>query len=313
MASANDDVAAALEEALASPKEVETQSTTDLSPEVKPAAAPSDTKVESTKETDSKSESKTVPYDRFSEVVSQKNDAFDKVKSLEGMFQGATEREDTLRTRVGELESEHQILDAIRNLAGDERYRTHVMAIDKALQGIEEEVVEAKAEGDDQKVVAAEKRFSDKAAELEDLISEQNAESLWSASDATASQMLKALPEEYTDVDKQRLSQLWTPRVNWDHIEENGRDAITPTLQASFAELIKDYGPPQGAVAKQTREEILKDVPEAANAGQTPDQKVASLLGQDWAATGEDGKAVTSDAEFSQGMADLMKATRTSS
>lgn len=308
--SATDSVSAALEEALSGPKEAETQSVTEPSPEVKSETTPSDVKAESTQEKpDSKSESKTVPYDRFSEVVSQKNDGIEKIKSLESMFQGATEREDALRTRTGELENERQILEAIRNLASDERYRPHVMAIDKALQGIDEEVTEAKAEGDDQKIVEAEARFNAKTEELQDLISEQNAESLWDVSNSLASQMLSALPEEYTDVDKARLSQLWTSRVDWDTIEESGRDAIAPTLQESLAQLIRDYGSPQGVVAKQTREEILTQVPQAADAALSPEQKVEGILGKDWAKV-EDGKVEFSDDDFSKHMADLMRATK---
>jgi hypothetical protein len=226
------------------------------------------------------------------------------------MFDGASKREDTLRSRVGDLEKEHTILDAIRNLANDERYRPHVVAIDKALQGAEEEVAEAKASGDDQAIKAAEKRFADKAAQLENLIAEQNAEGLWDAANASASQMLQSLPEEYTDVDKARLSQLWTPRVNWDHIEEKGRDTILPTLKESFAQLIRDYGQPQGAVAKLTREEVLKSVPAAAAANQTTEQRVAGILGKNWSETGEKGSVVHSDADFAKSMADLMRVTR---
>ena len=312
-ANAQDAVAEALEQALSSPTDtVESQSTTVSSPEVTPNRAPSDVSTETTpKETDPNVGSKTVPYDRFSEVVSQKNDAGERIKSLEGMFQGATQREEGLRDQVSQLEPEHQILEAIRNLAGDERYRDHVMAIDKALQGIDEEVTEAEAEGDTKAVDAATKRFEAKQEELEDMIADQNAEQLWTSANDSATQMLNALPEEYTDVDKQRLSQLWTPLVDWDHIEASGRESITPALQDSLAKLLKSYGTPQGAVVNQTREEVMKTVPHAADAALTPEQRVESILGKAWTATSEDGKAEHSDAEFSEGIADLIRATRT--
>lgn len=308
--SAQDSVAAALEQALASPT-VGSQSTTVASPEVKSTSTPSDAGDKSiAKGPDSKVESKSVPYDRFSEVVSQKNDALERIKALEGMFDGATKREDGLRSRVGELEKEHTILDAIRNLANDERYRPHVVAIDKALQGATEEVAEAKATGDDQAIKAAEKRLADKVSQLENLVAEQNAEGLWDAANAAASQMLQSLPDEYTDVDKARLSQLWTPRVNWDHIEDKGRDSILPALKESFAQLIRDYGQPQGAVAKTTRDEVLKTVPAAAAAQQTPEQRVSGILGKNWSETGEKGAVVHSDADFAKSMADLIRVTR---
>jgi ribosomal protein L18 len=226
------------------------------------------------------------------------------------MFDGATKREDLLRNRVGDLENDHTILDAIRNLANDERYRPHVVAIDNALTGASEEIAEAKATGDESAIKAAEKRFADKAAQLENLIAEQNAEGLWDAANAAASQMLQSLPDEYTDVDKARLSQLWTPRVNWDHIEDKGRDSILPTLKESFAQLIRDYGQPQGAVAKTTRDEVLKSVPAAAAAQQTPEQRIGLILGKDWSETGEKGAVIHSDADFAKSMADLIRVTR---
>lgn len=306
--STTDAVSAALEQALGGTQAA--PAATEPTPEVKSTTTPSDAKATTPKDVGSKSEPQTVPYSRLSEVVSQKNEALEKIKSLESMFDNATKREDQLRNRVGELETEHQILDAIRALAKDERYRPHVTAIDKALQGIEEEVAVAKASGDDKALKAAEKRFADKASELENLIAEQNAGNLWEASNALAAQMLNSLPEEYMDVDKRRISQMWTPRVDWNKIEAEGRESIMPALQESLAQLIKDYGAPSGAIAKQTRDEVLKSVPAAAAAQQSPEQRVQGILGRNWSETGEKGAVVHSDADFAKSMADLIRVTR---
>lgn len=310
MATANT-VADALDSVLNAPKDDAQASNETLSTEVKQAldsvkpktkAAPSDDKV------NADDKNKTVPYDRFSEVVQQKNDAIERLKNLESQFKTASERETTLRQRVGELETDRQIVAAIKDLAQDPRYKDSVIKIDKALQGIHEEVEKAEAKGDDKAVAEATKRFETKAAELEDLLADQNAEGLWNSANQYARALLEALPEEYTNEDRQLLSQLWTPRVNWDYIEENGREVIPGTLQESFAELIKSYGVPRGALVKAAKDEIVKTIPEDAKP-RSSEQVVKSILDKDWSETKE-GKLVKSDSDFAKDMADLIRATR---
>jgi len=284
--------------------------TDELSPEVTPEEeAALDTKTPSTTEKPAAKDAagKTVPYDRFSEVVKAKNEAQAQVKSLEDQFDGAKSREDTLRTRVGELESEHQILDAIKNLAGDERYHDHVMAIDKALQGIEEEVEVAEESGDADALKVAHKQLESKAAELEDMVAHQRAETLWDSADKMASQMLDALPEEYNDEDKTLLSKLWTPTVNWDGIEDTGREAIQPELQDTFAQLIRDYGTPRGALVSNAQQEAEQDQPEAAASAE---DVVNAVMETDWSARDDDGNIEHSDADFAKTMADVIRKTR---
>jgi len=260
------DVSAALDSALNG--EAESQAAETLSTEAKttdivaqavadalksqsPAASE-----ESATEKGSKEEPKAVPYDRFSEVVGQKNSAVERLNALDEQFKETTERENTLKTRVGELEQEHQVLEAIRGLAKDDRYADAVNKIDRALQGIEDEVVQAEASGDEQAATAAEKKFEAKAAELTELITDQKAEQLFDKANNYASEMLRSLPEEYTDVDRARLGQMWSPRVDWNAIEEGGDAAIPDTMKGSFAELIKSYGSPQGAVVAKTRTQV---------------------------------------------------------
>jgi len=265
-------------------------------------AAPADAKDKSTDGT------KTVPYDRFSEVVTQKNEAIERLKSLEQQFKSVTERESGLKTRVTQLETSNQIVEAIKALAKDERYRPHVVAIDKALQGVTEEVEQAKKSGDDNAVKAAEERLQGKLDELEEMAAEQKADTLWNSSNEYARNLLAALPQEYDDDDKALLSQLWSSRVDWDYIEENGREVIPATLQKSLAELIKSYGTPRGALVSRTKEEVTKSIPEA-NRPKSTEDKVKGILETDWAATKE-GKPVHSDEEWAKAAAEVLRATR---
>ncbi len=119
---------------------------------------------------------KTVPYDRFSEVVAQKNDLAERIKSLDEKFEAAKTSNTKYQGQIEGLEESSQILDAIKELHKDERYRDHVVAIDRALQGLEEEVVVAEKQGDDKAASNAEKRFDDKVAELETMQADQRAE-----------------------------------------------------------------------------------------------------------------------------------------
>jgi hypothetical protein len=320
MASANDDVTAALDSVLSG--EAETQSAEASGSEakiddaVKAAVAealkdqsPSDDKKSASEEKGSKDEPKTVPYERFSEVIGQKNEAVERMNSLDEQFKSASERENTLKTRVGELEQDHQILEAIRGLASDDRYSDAVNKIDRALQGIEDEVEVAEEKGDEKAVAVAEKKFEAKAAELEDLIADQRADQLFDKANDFASAMLDSLPDEYTDDDKRRLGQLWTPRVDWDSIETQGEGSIPDKLRSSFSELIKDYGSPQGAVVKKTRTEVESEIPkEALDAKLSPEDAVKSALDKDWGAIDED-KFVHSDDEFANDLAKVLRAT----
>jgi hypothetical protein len=254
-----------------------------------------------------------IPKNRFSEVVKQKNEAIERLKSLESQFKSASEREDALKSRVGQLETDHQILDAIKNLARDERYKDHVVAIDRALQGLddaEEKVEKAKETGDDKSLKAAEKRFAEETGKLQDLIAVQNAERLWDESNRIASEMLKELPSDnYTNEDKAVLAKLWKDSINWNHIEEHGRESIVPSLKDSLASVIKEYGTPRGALVARTKDEVTKSIPEAARPVD-PATHVKSVLDKEWGKTDDNGAPVLDDLEFSKALGDLMRRTR---
>ena len=312
------EVQAALNEALAE-GDAESQSAKESSPEVaealqqalKPGESEraSDASTDESTEEDGK-ESKTVPYERLSKVVRQKNEISERYKSLEDKFNTVTAREEQLRDRVGNLEQDSQILDANKNLPQDEKYRSHVVAIDKALQGIDEEIEEAEEQGDSKAESSAVQRFEEKTAELEDLLADQRAETLWTETAGLAKQMLAALPEVYTDEDRSVIGKLWTPRVDWSEIEESGSEAIPSALNASLADVIKEYGTPRGALVAKTTKEIESRIPEAKMV--SDEDAVKGLLEKDWAKADKEGKAEISDADFTAGMAELLRRTNSS-
>ncbi len=311
-----DEVKAALEEALAGDDNVDTQSTDEQNPEVADALKSvlgSDDEDESASDDDADKSTedegkvgKTVPYDRLSKVVRQKNEVTERFNALDEQFKAATSRETELRTKIGTLEEDSQIVDAIRNLAKDPRYKDHVGVIDRALQGIDEEVEEAEEQGDNKSLLNAEKRFEAKTEELETLLANQRADALFNETAVAAKSMLAALPEGYTDEDRSIIGQLWTPRVDWDEIEEAGSVGIASALNSSLADVIKEYGTPRGALVAKTTEEIESRNPELKVV--SPEDKIDNLMKTDWAEV-KDGKAVISDDDFNAGLAQLMRET----
>jgi hypothetical protein len=183
-----------------------------------------------------------------------------------------------------------------------------VVAIDKALQGITDEIETAEEKGDQQAASNAEKRFEQKAAELEELLDDQRAENLWSEAAGYAKDMLEKLPDGYTDDDRAVIGQLWSNRVDWNGIEQAGSDAIRPALNASLAEVIKGYGIPRGALVANTTKEIEDRVPEARIV--SAEDTIKSLTDKDWAETDDKDNLVHSEADFSAGLAEMLRKTR---
>lgn len=315
MSTANEAVSAALEQALStddagsqSATETPTPATTPAEDIVAQAAAEATKPAAKSPEAD-ESGAKTVPYDRFSEVVSQKNAASERLEALEAQFRTATEQADTLRGQVGNLENDHQVLEAIRDLGRDEKYASAVKMIDNALQGIEDEVEVAEEAGDSKAINVAESKLAQKHEELEALVNDQRVEALWDKAKQFANARLDSLPEEYTDVDKARLNKMWAPRVDWNSIEEGGAETIPDTLNDSFAGLIKEYGTPNGAIANQVRDEVTQSIPEEARPS-TPEDVVEGVMGKNWSETTEDGNPALGDDEFAADVAKLLRATR---
>jgi hypothetical protein len=317
MASASE-LTEALDEALSG--EAASQADKPSTPEVKTEDIVTKAVAEATKTPEAPSDEKTgakeekgskdpVPYDRFSEVIGQKNEALEQVKALEQKYTSSTEREDALRNQLGTLENDHQILEAIRNLSRDERYAGAVNTIDRALQGLEAETEEAVEAGDDKAVQAAEAKFAQQVERLEGLHQEQRNEALFDKSDAFATSLLDTLPDEYTDVDKKRLAEMWSPRVDWATIEEHGAEAIPEQLKSSFADLIRSYGVPQGALEQRVRENVTQEIPEEARPS-TPEDVVKGVLEKDWTGTDEDGKPTLTDDQFAADMATILRKTR---
>jgi cell division protein FtsB len=280
---------------------------------VKEAAAPeskeeatSDTKSEEGTKEKSEEDRKTsdhVPYERFKTKV-------DQVNELEGKLNEFTEREKQLEAQVSRLETEHDVLERVRNLADNPKYRPMVETLDKAIRGIEEEVdsgekTEKEAETDTKKL------FDDHKAELEEAFADQRADLLLQQSSSYAERLMDALPDTYNEQDKAAISQLWTPEVNWDSIEDDP-STMKSELLDSLTKVLKKYKTPRGELEQKVKELETKtqSIPEIKD----PEDELKGILDKEWGKvnTAEDGKASPdlSDDEFTRALARVMRGTQ---
>lgn len=274
-------------------------------------------KVTTEKETSEEGKSQTVPYDRFKQKVDQVNELEPfktRAEELERQVSEFTTRERELQTRIEELEQEHTVLERVRALAKDDRYRPMVEKLDKAIRGVHEEVESGdKTEKEGQKEVADLVKQS--RQELEDAFAEQRADLLWQQASSYAERLLEALPETYEERDRAMISKLWTPEVNWDSIEDNP-DLLRDELLRSLKTVLEEYGEPRGALKQKVKDVETKSqqAAEQAQKGPDPEQEVRALLEQDWGAvkTNDEGKVVGAekgDDEFSRALARVIRQT----
>lgn len=252
-------------------------------------------------------QAQSVPYDRFKEKV----DALEKATAKLEEF---TERDKELSVKLAQLEQSHDVLERLRGLAQDDRYKPLVEKLDKALRGIHEDVqsgdkTEKQADADINKL------FKNHKEELEDAFAQQRADLLWQQVQSVSERMLNDLGVEYDEQDKEAIAKLWNPATDWDAIEENP-DVMRDELLKSLKHVVETYGEPRGALKAKVKqfEEKAQQAPEKV-ATVDPEQELKGILDKDWGKTktSQDGKYVgpeLSDEDFSATMARVMRMGR---
>ena len=288
--------------------------TTDSATEVKEALAqPAGKETKASAETTAKpgqkaqEKSQSVPYDRFKEKV-------DALESATAKLEELTERDKELSVQLARFEQANDVLERLRGLAQDDRYKPLVETLDKALRGIHEEVKEGdktEKQGD----VATKKLFEDHKVQLEDALAQARADMIWQQVQTVSEQMLDALGEEYDDNDKEAIARLWTPATDWDAIEENPDDLRSHLLE-SLKSVVESYGEPRGALkAKISQfEQKAQQTPETP-VRVDPQEELKGILEKDWGAVKKnaDGKVIGtehSDEDFAATLAKVMKMGR---
>jgi len=251
--------------------------------------------------------SQSVPYDRFKEKVDALEEATAKLDQL-------TERDKELSVQLARFEQSNDVIERLRGLAQDDRYKPLVETLDKALRGIHEEVKEGD-KTEKQGEVATKKLFEDHKVQLEDALAQARADMIWQQVQSVSEQMLDALGDEYDDQDKQAIAKLWTPATDWDAIEENP-DVLRQELLESLKTVVEGYGEPRGALkTKISQFEQNAQQTTETPARVDPKEELKGILEKDWgkintSADGKTSKAEYSEEDFTATLAKVMKMGR---
>lgn len=247
-----------------------------------------------------------IPKARFDEVIGQKNEYHEHLLALEAEVREAHESLRQSTALLAEREQDTKVMNELRRIANDPKARPLLEKLEKMIEGVEDEIEETKGKpsADQTQLLEALKQTRD---ELTDELADQRADIILSKADTIAERYLAALPDEYTDADKRVISHLWTPRVDWEAIEENP-DVMPQALVSSLEEVLDLYGEPKG-IATTTVKEPVRET------GPTPEQELAALVNKDYGAfkevKGESGKtsrvAAVSDDDFAADLARAMK------
>jgi hypothetical protein len=256
-----------------------------------------------------KAKSQAVPYDRFKEKVDALDKAAAKIDEL-------TERDKEQAVKLAQLESDHDVLERLRGLAGDDRYSGLVQTLDKALRGIHEDVKQGD-KTEKQADVATKDLFNEHKAELEDAFATQRADLLWQQAQSISERMLEDLGEDYDANDIEAIAKLWNPATDWDAIEVNP-DSMRQELLESLKTVVESYGEPRGALKAKVKqfEEKTQQTQETTPV-QSQEESLKGLLEKDWGKvkTNADGKVLgpeLSDEDFQATLAKVMRMGRRS-
>lgn len=254
-----------------------------------------------------------IPYERFQEVVGQRNEYAEKVKAVEAQSHEDRTSLTKLAAMLEEKEKDTSLLNDIRALAIDPKYRDALELIDKGLRGVEEEV-EA-GETTPEKASVETRKLIAKQEAIEDSIADQRAELIIQRADLLADKWLDSLPEEYTDADRKVIANLWTNSVDWNNVENNPNQ-LDSILAETFQESINTFGVPRGKLIDPDDVEFVEETTDEAV---DPMEQLSTLFkdkqyGAMKTVKTHGGKEISmpavSDDDFASDMAKFLKARR---
>lgn len=253
-----------------------------------------------------------IPYDRFKEKVDQVAELTAKLEEVVGNAQSTTARETELREKIEALEEESDILNRVRGLAENEKYRPLVEKLDAALKGIDEDVESGeKTEAQGAKEIS--RLFGEQREELSEAFANQRADMLLENARMLSESILDSLPEDYDEGDRNQLADMLPDLVAWDTIEADPatmRDEIVEGYKSALIE----YGEPRGALKARIAELETKTSEESVTDPVKDDEEfVRGILDDERMSkfkTDDDGNVTEpemSEAEFNDNFAQVLK------
>lgn len=269
-------------------------------------------KEEGSKEEQGKASNEPIPYDRFKEVVDQKNEFKEKFDALEAESQDRTKELGQMVALLESREGDTQLVNSIRALAGDgnPEHRDLVQNLDNVLQGIEKSV-ETGDKTPEEAAVDTKSALAATQTAMEDMAGEQQAELLLMKADLLAEKYFEALPPDYSDQDKEIISTLLTDAVDWEAIEADP-NVLSEVIPSAFEEVLQFFGEPRGTPAAEAKGEETKQT--ATVTEPVAEEEVPSHLKTNWGelkeVTTPKGtllKPVQSEDDFRAGLAAELK------
>jgi hypothetical protein len=245
---------------------------------------------------------KSVPRDGSYVPRERLNEALNKVRELETAVAGAAKLQEEVRksqatsqTLQEQLAHHQNLIGRIQALAGDDRYREHVLKIDAALKGAEYEI-EKKL---DEKVDAAEKtgnaelkaQLEAQKEEILGEVREERARSLLVSAQGVAARYLEALPDVYTPEHKAVVAELWNNKVDWAGIEDNP-EIMNAELARALQDTLDKYPLPGNERTTEDQEEVAKPLSAIEELARIKDPNL------NWGKTDAKGKPAVSDEDF---------------
>ncbi len=294
----NEDVAAKLKEAAAGPSESSTE-------ETKTEQASTEKPVETA--TEESKDSKAVPYDRFKEVNENLKQVVTSRDELQNALKQAQQTSSELTEVVKRGQQDADLIASLRGLNANPKYADLVQQVDRALQGLDLE--EEKGDKTPEQVSDQKHDILVKTqTALQEEVAAQKNEVLLQRADMLAKDYMSELPaDEFLEVDKNRISEMWANRLNWDEVRATP-DKMADFLKTSLEETLKDYGDPTGRLVTSTKAELEKatEAPSEAAAEPSIEDRMGKYLGKNFAEV-KDGKLVMSDEEFSKTIGGALK------
>lgn len=295
-----EEISAQLDQAIA-------EETTTDSPPVETGDNKSTETVE-TAQPEGKGKSQAVPYTRFKEVNDAKNEYQARVEELETQFKDQADNLSKLTNMLEDAKGDADLVNQIRALANDPNMLPHIQALDNRIRGVEEEVEEDTGPSTPEKELEKTRQTLRREQEsLQEQLVEQKETLLLQRADSIADKWLEALPEEYTEQDRQIIGRLWADSVDWNSVTP---DNLNDTLNTSFQDTINAFGTPRGGLINpEDPDSYTIETPEPETV--TPEQELMDIVGgKNWGAyKSENGKfePEVSDDDFARGLAEAMK------
>lgn len=261
MAKGTEEVAAALEKAIAD-VDVVTSTTGEEATETAP---------------EGKTQKRVIPYERFAEVIAQKNTLQEQIKAIESEKSEVQSSVKQLTDVLTKAQSDVQTLNNIKNMLHSDNPKAveAVKIVDAYLKGELEEIVEDETLEPDQAVQQAKALLAKTKDELENQTQDIRADLIIQRADTLADKWLGALPQEYNEKDREIVAKLWTQMVDWETIEGNP-SALDGELAQRFQEAIDTYGVPRGALLDPNQVEFVEE--DKTPAVSTPEEELRALV-----------------------------------